>query len=131
MDAQAIQRIARLYRVEADVRALTAGQRLHMRQDRSAALWEELHVRLQLERTRVPDGSAIAKAINYSLNHWAGLGRNLLTDALHCSWRRAIEIAAMAVVVDAKDEVAAASAAFYQHFDFTHLQRARAGCTCR
>ena len=33
---------------------------------------------LQLERTRVPDGSAIAKAIDYSLKHWAGLGRFLL-----------------------------------------------------
>ena len=78
MAAHAIQRIARLYRIEADAKALTAGPRLQMRQDRSAALWEELHVWLQLERTRVPDGSAIAKAIDYSLNHWAWLGRYLL-----------------------------------------------------
>ena len=76
--AQAIQRIARLYRVEADAKALSAGQRLQMRQDRSGPLWDELHVWLQLERTRVPDGSAIAKAIDYSLNHWVGLGRYLL-----------------------------------------------------
>ena len=76
--AQAIQRIARLYRIEADAKALSAGQRLQMRQDRSRPLWEELHVWLKLERTRVPDGSAIAKAIDYSLNHWAGLGRYLL-----------------------------------------------------
>jgi hypothetical protein len=33
---------------------------------------------LQLDRTRVPEGSAIAKAIDYSLNHWSGLGRFLL-----------------------------------------------------
>ena len=75
---------------------------------------------LQLERTRVLDGSAIAKAINYSLNHWARLGQYLLMDGLHRIWRRAIEIAAMAVVVDAKDE---AAAAFYQPFAFTPLQR--------
>lgn len=75
---QAIQRIAWLYKIEADARALTAGQRLQMRQERSQPLWDELHVWLQLERTRVPDGSAIAKAIDYSLNHWAGLGRYLL-----------------------------------------------------
>lgn len=74
---QAIQRIAWLYRVEADAKALTAEQRLQMRQERSQPLWEEMHVWLQLERTRVPDGSAIAKAIDYSLNHWAGLGRFL------------------------------------------------------
>ena len=33
---------------------------------------------LQLERKRVPDGSAIAKAIDYSLNHWEALSRFLL-----------------------------------------------------
>ena len=75
--AQAIQRIAWLYRIEADARELTPEQRLLMRQQRSRLLWEELHLWLQLERTRVPDGSAIAKAINYSLNHWVGLGRFL------------------------------------------------------
>jgi transposase len=75
---QAIQRIAWLYRIEADARQLSPEQRLQMRQERSRPLWEELHVWLQLERTRVPDGSAIAKAIDYSLNHWTGLGRFLL-----------------------------------------------------
>ena len=67
--AQAIQRIAWLYRVESDARNLSTEQRLQMRQERSKPLWEELHAWLQLERTRVPDGSAIAKAIDYSLNH--------------------------------------------------------------
>ena len=75
---QAIQRIAWLYKIEADAKALTSAQRLQMRQERSQPLWEEMHVWLQLERTRVPDGSAIAKAIDYSLNHWVGLGRYLL-----------------------------------------------------
>ena len=42
-------------------------------QERSEPLWEELHVWLQLERSRVPDGSAIAKAIDYSLNRWEAL----------------------------------------------------------
>lgn len=75
---QAIQRIAWLYRIEADARVLDCEQRLQMRQERSKPLWEELHAWLQLERTRVPDGSAIAKAIDYSLNHWDGLSRYLL-----------------------------------------------------
>ena len=75
---QAIQRIAWLYKIEADARSLSAEQRLQMRQERSQPLWNEMQVWLQIERTRVPDGSAIAKAIDYSLNHWAGLGRFLL-----------------------------------------------------
>ena len=74
---QAIQRIARLYRVEADARGLTPEQRLQLRQERSQPLWQELHVWLQLERTRVPEGSAIARAIDYSLKHWEGLSQFL------------------------------------------------------
>lgn len=47
------------------------------------------------------------------------LGEFLLMDALHRSLQHAAEISAMAVVVDAKDE---AAAAFYRHFDFVPLQ---------
>ena len=77
-----IQRIAWLYRIESDARALTPEQRLQMRTERSKPLWQELHVWLQLERQRVPDGSAIAKAIDYSLNHWQGLSRFLQDGAV-------------------------------------------------
>ena len=76
--AEAIQRIAWLYRIEAEAKGLPSEDRLRMRQTRSAPLWEALHLWLQLERRRVPDGSAIAKAIDYSLNHWSGLGRFLI-----------------------------------------------------
>ena len=53
-------------------------QRLQMRQQRSVPLCKELHVWLQLERQRVPDGNATANAIDYSLNHWTALTRFLL-----------------------------------------------------
>jgi len=74
----AIQRIAWLYRIEADARGLSSEQRLTMRTERSKPLCEELHVWLQLQRAQVPDGSPIAKAIDYSLNHWRDLSRFLL-----------------------------------------------------
>jgi transposase len=76
--AQAIGRIALLYKIEAHARALGAQERLQLRQEQSQPLWKQLHLWLQLERGRVPDGSAIARAINYSLKHWDGLGRFLL-----------------------------------------------------
>jgi predicted GNAT family N-acyltransferase len=47
------------------------------------------------------------------------LGEHLLLDALHRSLTHADEIAAMAVVVDAKDENAAS---FYRHYGFIPLQ---------
>jgi transposase len=74
----AIQRIAWLYRIETDARPLSCQQRLQMRQERSKPLCQELHLWLQLERGQVPGGSAIAKAIDYSLNHWEALTRFLL-----------------------------------------------------
>jgi transposase len=76
--AQAIQRIAWLYRIESDAKELTTEQRLAMRQLRSRPLCDDLHAWLKLERQRVPDGSGIAKAIDYSLNRWAALTRFLL-----------------------------------------------------
>jgi len=49
-----------------------------MRQARAKPLCAELHVWLQLERQRVPDGSGIANAIDYSLNRWVALTTYLL-----------------------------------------------------
>jgi GNAT superfamily N-acetyltransferase len=48
-----------------------------------------------------------------------GLGEHLLLDALHRSLAHANQIAAMAVVVDAKNE---AAVAFYRHYGFVPLQ---------
>ena len=74
---QAVQRIALIYRVEREAQGWTADERLAMRHVRSKPLWEELHVWLRLERGRVPDGSAIARAIDYSLNAWGPLTAHL------------------------------------------------------
>lgn len=49
-----------------------------------------------------------------------GCGSLLLMDALHRSLTHATEIAAMAVIVDAKDD---AAERFYRHFDFLPLQK--------
>ena len=45
----------------------------------SKPLWEDLHAWLELERARVPDGSGIAGAIDYSLNRWTALTRTCAT----------------------------------------------------
>jgi transposase len=87
--AQALQRIARIYWIEREIKDLSPEDRLAVRRERSASLWEEMHVWLKLERQRVPDGSAIAQAIDYSLNRWTALTRNLhdgnvAVDNNHC-----------------------------------------------
>ena len=90
--AEAIQRIAWLYKIEADARPLSCEERMQMRLERSKPMWDQLHLWLKLERTRVPDGGAIAKAIDYSLKRWEGFGRFLLDgdvplDNNHCENR--------------------------------------------
>jgi transposase len=78
----AIQRIARLYKVEAEARTMTIDERLAHRQQYAKPLWDELHAWLRLERTRVPDGGGIAGALDYSLRRWEALGRFLLDGAV-------------------------------------------------
>jgi transposase len=79
---EAVRRIAAIYRVERELTGLKVEDRLARRQMSTKPLWEELHLWLQLERTRVPDGSATAQAIDYSLNHWVALTRNLHDGAV-------------------------------------------------
>ena len=75
---EALKRIAAIYRVERELAQRTPDERLALRGSATRPLWEELHTWLALERRRVPDGSATAKAIDYSLRHWTALTRNLL-----------------------------------------------------
>ena len=89
MATQAVQRIAWLYRIEREAKELPAQDRLAMRQTKAKPLCEGLHAWLGLERQRVPDGSAIARAIDYSLNRWGALTRflddgNVPIDNNHC-----------------------------------------------
>ena len=70
---QAIQRIAALYQIERQVKGLSPEDRLSIRQSSAKPLCEDLHAWLKRERQRVPEGSATAKAIDYSLNRWEAL----------------------------------------------------------
>jgi hypothetical protein len=77
-----LQRLARIYHVERHFAGMTAEQRLDGRQRLARPLWDELQVWLKLERTQVGEGSRIAQAIDYSLNHWQALTRHLEDGAV-------------------------------------------------
>ena len=70
---QAIQRIAALYKIEREIKCLSAEERHATRQSSAKSLCKDLQEWLTLERQRVPEGSATAKAIAYSLNRWDAL----------------------------------------------------------
>jgi transposase len=79
---EALQRIAKIYLVESALRGRTDEQRLQGRQAMSVPLWAELKAWLELERSRVGEGSATAKAIAYTLNHWGALTVHLGNGAV-------------------------------------------------
>jgi transposase len=75
---EALRRIAEIYRVERELVAMSAEERLASRKQATEPLWKCLRAWLETQRGKVPDGSATAKALDYSLKHWTALTRNLL-----------------------------------------------------
>jgi transposase len=73
--AEALELFGRLYKVEEEVRHLEPQARQRIRKERSQPWAKALHAWLQAHRLKVPDGSATAKAIDYSLGRWAALVR--------------------------------------------------------
>jgi hypothetical protein len=80
--AAAIEFIGQLYGIEREVKDLPADDRLRKRRTRAAPVAQVLHKRLLEFRPKVPDGSATAKAIDYSLHRWSALARYLVDPAL-------------------------------------------------
>jgi transposase len=67
---QALQRIAKLYEIEADIRGRPPDERRRERLERAAPLLEELHAWLRETLARVSIKSDLAQAIGYTLTHW-------------------------------------------------------------
>ncbi len=73
----ALQRWADIYRIEGELVSMNCEQRLAKRQELTRPLWEQMHAWLKAQRNQVPEGSAGAKAIDYSLKNWAALTQHL------------------------------------------------------
>jgi transposase len=72
---QALKFFIQLYEIEREVRDLPADERKTIRQDKTKLIVDALHQWLTQQRQKVPDGSATAKAIDYSLKRWQALVR--------------------------------------------------------
>jgi hypothetical protein len=73
--AQALQYIAALYEIEREVKSLGANNRQEIRQARARPLANAMHACMVLQRQSILDGSATAKALDYSLKRWGALTR--------------------------------------------------------
>jgi transposase len=72
---QALKLFGTLYDIEREAKDLTHDERLRIRQLKSRTAADLLHAWLIANRQKVPDGTATAKAIDYSLKRWAALTR--------------------------------------------------------
>ena len=77
--AEALRRIAAIYRIEARIRGTSAEECLAVRQAETRDLFEAFKPWLMDRLDEISAKSALAKAIRYTLGHWAGLGL-FLTD---------------------------------------------------
>jgi transposase len=72
--AEALRRIAELYRIEERIRGRSSDQRAGIRQAESRPLIDAMKNWLEGELGRVSAKSALAEAIRYAPRHWKGLG---------------------------------------------------------
>ena len=73
----ALQYIGELYEIEREVQQGAAQLRLEIRQQRARPIADALQAWMTGQRARVSEGSAIAKALDYSLRRWTALTRYL------------------------------------------------------
>jgi transposase len=74
---QALTFYGTLYDIEREVTDLPSDERRAIRQSRAGPVADALQQWLLAQRHKVPDGSATAKAIDYTLNRWGALTRYL------------------------------------------------------
>jgi transposase len=75
MAQEALERIAKLYAIEAEAKDLGIGQRQLVRQDKAKPLLEDLYAWLQDTLGKTAPGGASAKALSYALKRWSALVR--------------------------------------------------------
>jgi hypothetical protein len=74
---EAVERIAVLYKIEAEIRGRPAEERRQVRPARAKPLMEEMHEWLKISLSMLPPKSETAAAIRYALGLWDALMRYL------------------------------------------------------
>ena len=81
---QALEFFRKLYDVERDAKDMSPDERRRLRKEQAEPIATRFKDWLEAQRTRVPDGSATAKAIDYSRGRWIALTRYLDDGNLPC-----------------------------------------------
>ena len=79
---QTLHSIGGLYEVERKAKEMSDEDRWRLRQEMAMPIAEKLHEWMLAQRELVPEGSATAKALDYSLKRWVALTRYLNDGAV-------------------------------------------------
>ena len=79
---QALRYIQLLYEIESEIRDLQPDLRCRIRQEKAVPVMDMLHAWMIAQRGLVPEGSAISRALDYSLKRWAALSHYLSDGAV-------------------------------------------------
>ncbi|TRO36206.1 IS66 family transposase [Pseudomonas sp. ALS1279] len=79
---QALHAIGGLYEIERQARDMSDAERWRIRQEKASPILDTLHDWMLAQRDLVPNGSATAKALDYSLKRWVALTRYMEDGAV-------------------------------------------------
>ena len=74
---QALRYMQALYEIEGEIEDLEPDIRRRIRQEKAVPVMDALHAWMVAQRDIVHNGSAIGKALDYSLKRWTALSRYL------------------------------------------------------
>jgi transposase len=103
-----VEKIAKIYEIESQIRGLKPEQRLEVRRDKSKELVDELFVGLNKAYKQLPNKSSTSKAIKYALNNETALRRFLDNGNIEID-NNAAERALRAVAIGRKNWLFAGS----------------------
>ena len=95
---EAVVRIDALFAIEREINGQSAAQRLSVRRTRSKPLIEAFETWLRGERKKLSSKGPLAKAIDYTFNHWKAFTR-FLDDGRVCLSNNAAERAIRGIAV--------------------------------
>jgi transposase len=95
---EAVRRIDELFAIERDIAGQSPDRRLAVRRERSKPLLDSFETWLRGERKKLSSKGPLAKAIDYTFNHWKAFTR-FLDDGRICLSNNAAERALRGIAV--------------------------------
>lgn len=113
--SEALERIAGLYVIEAQIRGRTADERRAVRQEKSRPIADELEPWLRAKLSLISQKTKLAEAIRYALSRWDGLTRFIVDGRIEID-SNVVERAIRPIALNRKNALFAGSDGGGEHW---------------